>query len=59
MVTSYLLIVEFLNLQRFDDIGDELRVHVCVPNLLVQHLTNSSLELGGDLLGFVGDVQSR
>ena len=47
---SYLLVVETLDLERLDDIGDELRVDVCVPDLLVQELPHRALGLGRDLL---------
>lgn len=53
-----LLVVERLQLQWLDDVSDELRVHVCVSDLLMQQLSNRSLRLRTDLLRFVADVEN-
>ena len=52
-----LLVVERLQLERLDDVSDELGVDVRVPNLVVQKLSHGSLRLGTDLLRLVADVE--
>ena len=55
----YLLIVEVLHLQRFDDVSDELRMDVGVADFCMEQLPYRTLRFGADFLRFVADVQAR
>ena len=52
-----LLIVDVFDQQWLDDVGDELRMDVGVPDLIMQQLLHRSLGLGTDLLWLVADIQ--
>lgn len=43
-VVSYILVYDALDLQRLHDVGDELRVRVGVPDLLVQQSSDAALK---------------
>lgn len=54
----HLLVHNFLDLHGLHNVGDKLRVHVGVTDLLVEQPTDRSLTLRGDLLRLVGNVQA-
>ena len=56
---QYLLVVNTLNLEWLDDVRDELRVYVGVPDLGVQQLPDSARKLGANLLRLVTDAHLR
>ena len=55
----YLLIKDVFDEEWLENISDELRMDVGIPDLGVQQLAHRSLRLGADLLWLVADVQLR
>ena len=57
--TAYFLIVDALNLQRLDDVSNELWVNIRIPDFSVQQHSNCSLTFRADLLRLVAHIQLR
>ena len=51
------LVHEVVHLQRLDDVRDELRMDVRVPDLIVEQHSHCTLGLGTNLLRFVAHIQ--
>ena len=53
----HLLVKEHLDLERLDDVSDELREDVGVSDLVVEQLAHGACRLGADLLWLIAHVQ--